>query len=102
MEFGRDKLAKLDVICPGFAADCLETLEEVAIRYAEDFRHSGGGELRYIPALNAREEHVAFLSRLIEKNVGGWPEASPDWSLSEVSRQLEKSLERARKMGAER
>lgn len=100
--WGRDKLGKLDVICPGFAADCLETLEEVAIRYAEDFASAGGGALRYIPALNARDDHVAFLSRTIEKNVAGWPEASPDWSLSEVTRRLEKSLQRARAMGAER
>lgn len=101
-QWGRDKLGKVDLICPGFAADCLETLEEVAIRYADDFTAAGGAELRYIPALNARDEHVAFLSRMIEKNVAGWPEASPDWSLSEVSRRLEKSLQRARAMGAER
>ena len=100
--WGQDKLGKIDVICPGFAADCLETLEEVAMRYADDFAAAGGGELRYIPALNARDDHVAFLSRTIEKNVAGWPEASPDWSLSEVSRRLEKSLQRAREMGAER
>ena len=63
---------------------------------------AGGQELRYVPALNARDDHIAFLSRTIEKNVAGWPEASPDWSLSEASRKLEKSLQRARDMGAER
>ncbi len=80
---------------------CLETLEEIAMQNAELFTRSGGGELRYIPALNARDDHVAFLSRLIEKNVAGWPEASPDWSLSEAARKMEKSLQRARDMGAE-
>ena len=99
-QWGSDKVGKIDVICPGFAADCLETLEEIEMQNAELFSSSGGGELRYIPALNARSDHVAFLSRLIEKHIVGWPEASSDWSLSETSRQLEKSLQRARDMGA--
>ncbi len=100
--WGREKLGKIDVISPGFSADCLETLEEIAIRYAGDFAAAGGGELRYIPALNARDDHVSFLSRLIERNVAGWPEASPDWSLSGAAHEMEKSLQRARTMGAER
>lgn len=98
-DLGRDKTARVDVVCPGFPADCLETLEEIAMQNAELFAAAGGGELRYIPALNARDDHVTFLSRLIERNVAGWPEADPDWSLSEKSRQLEKSLQRARDMG---
>ena len=101
-KLGRDGMGNVDVICPGFAADCLETLEEIAMRYATIFAAAGGGELRYIPALNARDDHIAFLSRTIEKNVAGWPEASPDWSPSEAARQMEKSLQRARDMGAER
>ena len=67
---------------------------------AETFRSSGGGDLRYIPALNAREDHVSFLARTVEKSVTGWPEADPDWSLSESSRQLEKSRQRAKEMGS--
>jgi ferrochelatase len=99
-EWGRERAGLVDIICPGFPADCLETLEEIAIQGAETFRTAGGGDLRYIPALNAREDHVSFLSRTIERSVSGWPEANPDWSLSEASRQLEKSLQRAREMGA--
>ena len=98
--WGRERTGLIDVVCPGFAADCLETLEEIAMQNAELFRASGGGDLRYIPSLNAREDHVAFLSRLVEKNVGGWPEADPDWSLSGTSRKLEKSRKRAKAMGA--
>ena len=76
---------RLDVVCPGFAADCLETLDEIAMQNAETFsRLSGGGTLNYIPALNARDDHVAFLARLIEKHVGGWPESSTDWSASDA------------------
>jgi ferrochelatase len=99
--WGRERAGLIDVVCPGFSADCLETLEEIAMQNAELFRASGGGDLRYVPALNAREDHVSFLSRLVEKNVGGWPEADPDWNLSETSRRLEKSRERAKAMGAE-
>jgi ferrochelatase len=98
--WGREKVGNIDVFCPGFAADCLETLEEIELQNAEMFKASGGGELRYIPALNARDDHVSFLSRLVEKHVGGWPEASTDWSLSDTARQLDKSLQRARDMGA--
>ena len=96
------KTGRVDVVCPGFAADCLETLEEIALQNSERYSAAGGGELRYIPALNARDDHIAFLCRLIEKNVSGWPEASSDWSLSETARLLDKSLQRAREMGAER
>ena len=66
---------------------------------AKLFKNSGGGDLRYIPALNARDEHVSFLSRTIERSVSGWPESNPDWSHSEASRQLEKSLQRAKGAG---
>ncbi len=99
-QWARDGTGLADVVCPGFAADCLETLEEIAMQNSGLFRRSGGKDLRYIPALNAREDHVSFISRTVEKNVAGWPEASQDWSLSEAAQQLEKSLQRARDMGA--
>ena len=56
---------RLDVACPGFAADCLETLDEVALRYAAEFVAAGGEALRYVPALNARPGHAAALARLV-------------------------------------
>lgn len=59
-------MKKLDVICPGFSADCLETLEEVAIRYREDFLAAGGAEFRYIPALNADAEHIRMMQSLVQ------------------------------------
>ena len=101
-KFGRDQLARVDVVCPGFAVDCLETLEEIAIRYAGLFTESGGGVLSYIPALNARDDHIAFLARLIERNAGGWPESSPDWTASESAQELDKSRQRALAAGASR
>jgi len=99
-QFGAGKIQNLDVVCPGFAADCLETLEEIAMQYAELFSQSGGGTLNYIPALNARDDHIAFLSRLVEKHAGGWPESSTDWSVSEDARERDRSRQRAIAAGA--
>ncbi len=99
-KFGSNSLQRLDVVCPGFAADCLETLEEIAIQNAAFFKSSGGGSLNYVPALNARDDHVAFLTRLIEKHVAGWPESSTDWSASDSAREQDKSRQRALAMGA--
>ena len=99
-ELGGNGLQRLDVVCPGFSADCLETLEEIAIQNAAFFKSAGGEALNYIPALNARDDHVAFLARLIEKHAAGWPETSTDWSASDIARELEKSRQRALAMGA--
>ncbi len=52
-------------MCPGFAVDCLETLEEIAIGGREIFMHAGGTDYDYIPALNGRADHAAALARLI-------------------------------------
>lgn len=75
-QFGNQNMQRVDVACPGFSVDCLETLEEIAIRYNEVFVEAGGGTLNYIPALNDREDHVAFLAELIAMHVQGWPEAA--------------------------
>jgi len=58
----------LDVIAPGFAADCLETLEEIAVEYSEDFARLGG-TLRYVPALNAQAVHLDALSALLSRHL---------------------------------
>lgn len=59
-------IKKLDVICPGFSADCLETLEEVDMRYRELFLSSGGKEFHYIPALNDDELCIELMAALCE------------------------------------
>jgi ferrochelatase len=63
---------KIDVICPAFAADCLETLEEIAIENKEVFMAAGGEQYEYIPALNDDEGHVKFLAELIKRQIKGW------------------------------
>lgn len=60
---------KIDIICPGFAADCLETLEEIAMRNTEIFLEAGGEQLNYIPALNDTEDHLNFLADLIQRHL---------------------------------
>ena len=65
-------MAQLDVVCPGFAADCLETLEEVAVGDRNLFIEAGGERYRYIPALNARPDHVATLAAVAERHLQGW------------------------------
>ena len=89
-------MARVDVVCPGFSADCLETLEEIAEQNRELFLHAGGTDLRYIPALNDREGHVRMLSRLLVEHMQGWVHsagASPE--------QLQLCRQRARALGAE-
>ena len=69
---------KLDVICPGFAADCLETLEEIEGENREIFMEAGGKQFRYIPALNDRTDHIDALVNLIDRNLRGWATSSDD------------------------
>ncbi len=57
----------VDVVCPGFSADCLETLEEINMRYREIFLAAGGNNFSYIPALNERPAHISTLANIIQK-----------------------------------
>ncbi|MDN5865494.1 MAG: ferrochelatase [Gammaproteobacteria bacterium] len=62
------------VVCPGFAVDCLETLQEVNIRYRELWRECGGKRFEYVPALNDTEGHVGALTVIAARGMCGWPE----------------------------
>ena len=66
----RDGVRTVDVACPGFAVDCLETLEEIAMQDAELFREAGGDALRYIPCLNAGDAHAEALAALARADEG--------------------------------
>lgn len=67
--FPDKNIKKVAVICPGFSADCLETLEEIAEENRENFEHAGGEYYRYIPALNANSDHIHLLTKLIERKI---------------------------------
>jgi ferrochelatase len=73
MELPRRGLRAVTVICPGFAADCLETLEEIALAGREMFMKAGGEQFDYVPALNARADHAHALAGLILRNIADWP-----------------------------
>ncbi len=81
-------LKKVDLICPGFAADCLETLEEIAQEAREAFLESGGKEFAYIPCLNDSEGGMRMLADLAERHLQGWPtRLTPDTQALEQQRQ---------------
>jgi protoheme ferro-lyase len=71
-QWGKESLDGLDVICPGFSADCLETLEEIDVAGRKIFTKYGGTRFRYIPALNRRTEHIGALAEIAIENLAGW------------------------------
>ena len=62
----------VQVFCPGFSADCLETIEEIGEENKEYFMESGGERYEYISALNAEPQHIEALTQLITHNLSGW------------------------------
>lgn len=69
---GQLRNKQVDIICPGFSADCLETLQEIACENRELFLKSGGTRYRYIPALNDKQAHLELLRDLILHHTAGW------------------------------
>ncbi|MEN8165911.1 MAG: ferrochelatase [Pseudomonadota bacterium] len=76
-EWGQAGIHSVQVVCPAFSADCLETLEEIAVENRDCFLAAGGKAYAYIPALNDRPEHIEMLAELIIRHIQGWPEAAP-------------------------
>ncbi len=66
-------IRSVDVICPGFAADCLETLQEISQEVREAFTHAGGEQFRYIPCLNDDNTWITALSHIAQQHLHGWP-----------------------------
>ena len=62
----------MQIFCPGFSADCLETIEEIGEEINEYFLHAGGKRYEYISALNAEPQHIDALCQLIKDNLHGW------------------------------
>ena len=62
----------IHVICPAFAADCLETLEEICEENRAAFMQAGGKQFSYIPALNDSAKHIEFLAKLVRTNIDDW------------------------------
>jgi ferrochelatase len=96
LEAARAGRRKVTVVCPGFASDCLETLEEIALRNREAFLGAGGEAYDYVPALNARSDHAELLADLITRHARDWdlPAQEPD------AAELKQARERALSLGA--
>ncbi|MEL7059295.1 MAG: ferrochelatase [Acidobacteriota bacterium] len=62
----------VDVVCPGFAVDCLETTDEIDHEYREVFEEAGGERFRYVPCLNADGDHADLLTEIVARNLVGW------------------------------
>ena len=90
----------VDIMCPGFPADCLETLEEINMENREYFIEAGGEDYHYIPALNDDVSHIHVLANLVQKHTQGWKEAEPNWSAHTEEKENKLSAQRAKAKGA--
>jgi protoporphyrin/coproporphyrin ferrochelatase len=102
-ELAKQGARRVDVVCPGFVADCLETLEEIAMEGRDTFMEAGGQDYRYISCLNGSDDFASAMADLIVTHLAGWPTLA----LSAHERQqheqcLAARAERARRMGAAR
>ncbi len=77
-QWGKAGIEDVHIICPGFAADCLETLEEIQIQNRALFLTAGGKAFHYIPALNDGPSHITALCKIIEKHMQGWTDETAD------------------------
>jgi ferrochelatase len=93
--WGKAGVRRVDVLCPGFVADCLETLEEIALEGKADFLKAGGKEYHYIPALNEAPRWIEALANLVEGQIQGWPTRD-----SETQENLAATTRRALALGA--
>ena len=83
----RRGVARVDVVCPGFTGDCLETLEEIGIEGRQAFLTSGGKEFHYIPCMNDDPAWIGALGALAEQHLAGWPtRETPDAQVLRESR----------------
>ena len=83
-KLGQQGVKSLDIFCPGFSSDCVETLEEIDMENREIFMESGGSEFSYIPALNSDDAHIKALTQIALEHMQGWPAADPDFVPIEI------------------
>jgi len=93
-QLGKQNARRIDVVCPGFVSDCLETLEEIAIEGRTTFVQAGGQEFHYIPCLNERDDWIHALADIALTNLQGW------LGFEKSEEEAEQSRQRSLKMGA--
>ncbi len=100
-QLAADGVRNLDVVCPGFAVDCLETLEEIAMQNRDFFVDAGGETLRYIPALNDSPDQIDSLASLVLQHTQGWPEFAADYDAAAARQRRVEAGQRARALRAD-
>jgi len=98
-DYGRHGVRRVDVICPGFAADCLETLEEIGIEGRKIFLGAGGREFHLLPCLNERDDWIGALADIVRQHLADWVIES--WNPQLEENRAEDSRSRALARGAE-
>lgn len=78
-EWGAQGVASVQVLSPAFSADCLETLEELAVENKHNFQSAGGGEYAYIPALNSQDAHIDLIKTLVTPHIKAWQDNLKAW-----------------------
>ncbi|HVY05016.1 MAG TPA: ferrochelatase [Burkholderiales bacterium] len=97
-ELGKRKTGRLDVICPGFVSDCLETLEEIGIENKAAYVAAGGKGFEYIACMNESHAWIQALARIAAENLHGW--VSTEWDGAAAAREAGASRDRAAALGA--
>ena len=93
IEMGKAGVGRVDVVCPGFTSDCLETLEEINMEGRHAFLDAGGKEFHYIPCLNDDPEWISALCAISQKHLLGWPTLqAPDAAEQATSREAALAL----------
>ena len=101
-KLGKEGVRRVDVLCPGFTSDCLETLEEIAMEAKQDFLIAGGKEFHYIPCLNEAPAWISALAEIAEQHMAGWPTMLPPQMREDARKEAEAARERALQMGAKK
>jgi ferrochelatase len=99
-QLARQGVQRIDVVCPGFTSDCLETLEEISMEVRRDFEAAGGKEFHYIPCLNEAPAWIAGLAEIAEQHLIGWPTMMSPSQREAERRDVELGRQRALEMGA--
>jgi ferrochelatase len=102
VEMAKQGVGRVDVMCPGFISDCLETLEEIAMEAKSAFLQAGGKEFHFIPCLNEAPEWIDGLRDIVEQQMIGWPTMFNSASLAAQAHEAEVSRQEALRLGAER
>ncbi len=87
MDLAAQGVRNVQVFCPGFAADCLETLEEIAVENRQYFLDAGGEQFGYIAALNSAPAHIDALQQLVARHLDTWLATSPPTTVETQQRQ---------------